>query len=541
MSSAQHRFFHQPPAVWATAFACVVGFMSIGLVDPILTSIAAGLNASPSQVSLLFTSYFLVTSLMMLITGFVSSRLGGKKTLLLGSGLIVIFAALAGSSDSVAELVGFRAGWGLGNAFFVVTALSVIVASANGGTMAAILMYESALGLGLSAGPLLGAALGEHSWRYPFFGTATLMAVGFFAILLWLPEQPKPAQKTSLTAPLKALTHGGLLTAATSAFFYNFAFFTVLAFTPFVLQMSAHAVGMIFFGWGILLAIFSVLVAPRLQARFTAIQILSGCMTVLALLLATMAVAVIADAPKTLIAACVVLSGAVSGIANTVYTEIALEVSDSPRPVASAGYNFVRWFAGVLAPFFAPEIASALGAEAAFLLAAVAALAAAVILVVRRASLAHREPAVAVSHTPARPVLVALAGDASDEVLLTRAAQLAQQQQTRIELLHARTWETVDDRAVETESQQQAQATLTAAARRLQALGAEVSSTLLETPAIHLATAVRDTILRSQPSTVVLGHRPEQRLAHIQHGHLADLLNRESMPGSELLIVRQES
>ena len=29
----QTRFFHQPKAVWATAFACVVGFMSIGLVD----------------------------------------------------------------------------------------------------------------------------------------------------------------------------------------------------------------------------------------------------------------------------------------------------------------------------------------------------------------------------------------------------------------------------------------------------------------------------------------------------------------------------
>ncbi|SCZ45263.1 MFS transporter [Afifella marina] len=90
--------------------------MSIGLVDPILTSIAAGLNASPSQVSLLFTSYFFVTSVMMLVTGFVSSRLGGRKTLMVGALLIVAFSALAGTSGSVGELVAFRAGWGLGNA-----------------------------------------------------------------------------------------------------------------------------------------------------------------------------------------------------------------------------------------------------------------------------------------------------------------------------------------------------------------------------------------------------------------------------------------
>ena len=72
-TAGSSNFLRQPKAVWATAFAAVVGFMSIGLVDPILTSIAAGLNASASQVSLLFTSYFAVTSVMMLVTGFVAS------------------------------------------------------------------------------------------------------------------------------------------------------------------------------------------------------------------------------------------------------------------------------------------------------------------------------------------------------------------------------------------------------------------------------------------------------------------------------------
>lgn len=70
----------QPKAVWATAGASVVAFMGIGLVDPILPSIAQGLDASASQVSLLFTSYFLITAFAMLVTGFVSSRIGGRRT-----------------------------------------------------------------------------------------------------------------------------------------------------------------------------------------------------------------------------------------------------------------------------------------------------------------------------------------------------------------------------------------------------------------------------------------------------------------------------
>ena len=96
--------FRQPRAVWAVAFACVVSFMGIGLVDPILKSLAGQLHASPSQVELLFTSYLVVTAVAMLVTGWVSSRIGAKRTLVAGLALIVIFAALAGASSGIAGI-----------------------------------------------------------------------------------------------------------------------------------------------------------------------------------------------------------------------------------------------------------------------------------------------------------------------------------------------------------------------------------------------------------------------------------------------------
>ena len=58
----------------------------------------------------------------MLITGVVSSRIGAKRTLLVGLSLIIVFSALAGTSDTIGQIVGFRAGWGLGNALFIATA-----------------------------------------------------------------------------------------------------------------------------------------------------------------------------------------------------------------------------------------------------------------------------------------------------------------------------------------------------------------------------------------------------------------------------------
>ncbi|TYK49272.1 MFS transporter [Actinomadura decatromicini] len=369
----------QPMSVWATAFAAVVAFMGIGLVDPILPAIAANLDASPSQVSLLFTSYFLITAVAMLITGWAASRIGGKRTLLIGLSLVVVFATLSGTSDTVGQLVGFRAGWGLGNALFVATALAVIVGAASGGAESAIILYEAALGLGISLGPLAGALLGDMNWRFPFFGTAILMAAGFLLIATLLKPTPKPARKTRLSAPIRALAHGGLSTTAFTALFYNYAFFTVLAFTPFVLGMGAHGIGLVFFGWGVMVALASVFGAPFLQRRFGTVRVMYlalGLLTVFQLGLAVLG--------HDGIIVCTILSGIPIGLNNTAFTEAAMEVSDSPRPVASAGYNFVRWMGGALAPYIATKLAEKVNADVPYFVGAACCAVAIGILAVRR-------------------------------------------------------------------------------------------------------------------------------------------------------------
>jgi MFS family permease len=241
--------FQQPAAVWAVAFACVISFMGIGLVDPILPALANSLHATPSQVSLLFTSYLVVTAVAMLVVGWVSSRIGAKRTLIIGLGVIVIFAALAGTSNSIGGIVGFRAGWGLGNALFIATSLAVIVASATGGFAGAIVLYETALGLGIAVGPLLGGELGSISWRGPFFGVAALMAVALLATVAFVPATPKPAHKTSVVAPLKALRHRTLLIMGLTALLYNWGFFTMLGYAPYPMKLDAHQLGLVFTGW----------------------------------------------------------------------------------------------------------------------------------------------------------------------------------------------------------------------------------------------------------------------------------------------------
>jgi MFS transporter, ACDE family, multidrug resistance protein len=395
-SGSSTSIFHQTKAVWAVAFASVIAFMGIGLVDPILPAISSELGASPSQTLLLFTSYLIITGLAMFFTSFVSSRIGAKRTLLIGLVLIVAFAAAAGASDSVGMIIGFRAGWGLGNALFISTALATIVGAASGGVDSAIILYESALGVGIAIGPLLGGLLGTISWRGPFFGTAVLMAVGLIAIMILLGKTETKPDRISLTAPLTAIRHKAILTLGLIALFYNFGFFVLLAYSPFPLAAAAKAAGMgefgaiqlglVFFGWGLCLALTSVFVAQRMANRLgrrVTIYIALACLMLVELIMA------IGIDDFTLITVGVIVGGLFLGIMNTVMTEAVMEASDLPRSVASSTYSGIRFLGGAIAPAVAGPISAHIGAGAPYYFGAAAFAAGMIVLTIGRRTIAH--------------------------------------------------------------------------------------------------------------------------------------------------------
>jgi ACDE family multidrug resistance protein len=393
--------FTQPRAVWAVAFACVVSFMGIGLVDPILKTLAGQLNATPSQVELLFTSYLVVTAIAMLGTGWVSSRIGAKKTLIAGLILIVVFAAAAGSTNSIAGIVGFRAGWGLGNALFIATSLAVIVGSATGGFAGAIVLYESALGIGIALGPLIGGLLGNISWRGPFFGVSVLMAIALVATVFFLPKTPKPVHKQRLSEPLAALKHKALRNTSIVGLLYNWAFFTLLGYSPFLMGINSPILlGLVFCGWGILVAVFAVWGAPFLQRRFGTAKTLYVNFVVMALDLAI--IAVFYSTP-TVVIVCVIVAGAFIGVNNTLVTTAVMSIAPVERPVASATYGFVRFIGGGLAPFVAGLLVTAFNPSVPFFLGTATLVAAAIVL-----STVHNALAAADRGEIAQPVVTEL-------------------------------------------------------------------------------------------------------------------------------------
>jgi len=401
-SASVASVWRQPAQVWAVAFACVVAFMGIGLVDPILPAIAASLDATPVETELLFTSYLLVTGLAMLVTSWVSSRIGTKATLMTGLGLIVLFSLLSALSGSVDAIIGFRAGWGLGNALFISTALATIVGAAAGGSGAAIVLYEAALGLGIAIGPLLGGLLGEVSWRGPFFGVVALMAIAFIAVAVLVRRTGERRTPIPLSAPIRALRTPALAVLATAALFYNIGFFILLAFSPFPLGFGAMGIGLTFFGWGVALAITSVWVAPALARRMprTTIMLLAVDLLVAGLLVESAAALV----------TCIVIGGLLLGVMNTVLTESVMEATDHPRAVASSAYSAVRFLGGAAAPPLAALLWHAFSASVPYYVAAVAVLVSGLIILLGRGALTRIDGHVADVQEEGAAVLIGDAG-----------------------------------------------------------------------------------------------------------------------------------
>jgi MFS family permease len=501
MTSDTHHgsggFFAQPKAVWAVAFAAVVSFMGLGLVDPILPAIATDLHASPSQVELLFTSYFAVTGVSMLVTSAVASRIGAKRTLLAGLALIVLFSALAGASDSIGAIVGLRAGWGLGNALFIATALSVIIGSAAGGVAGAVMLYEAALGLGISVGPLLGGELGAISWRGPFFGVAVLMTIGFVATAVFLDKTPRPhpSERVSVLDPLRALRHREVRASGLTAVFYNFGFFTLLAYTPFPLGLGAHELGYVFFGWGLMLAVFAVFVAPMLSRRVGDVRGLGFALAGFTVLLALMGVL---HASQTALIIGVIVAGTFLGVINTLMTQMVMESAPVKRPVASAAYSFVRFCGGAVAPFVAGKLAEHVSVESPFYLGAAMTAVSVLVLWLYRDALVGQVPYVApaeaegpriVREAPAAPapelapaaapMVVAVGGPTARQVS-AMAVPLARARGSEVHVLHVVERDiVVGEDSADLESAAEARALLDACVAELRESGVPVTGELM--------------------------------------------------------------
>ena len=304
------------------------------------------------------------------------------------------------------------------------------------------------------------------------------MAIAFVAIMVLLEDLPKPQRKVGITEPLRALSHRGLLITGLVALFYNFGFFTLLAYTPFPLEMGAHALGLVFFGWGLLLAISSVFAAPPLKRRFGVVKTLGAMYAALALILAIMG---FGTGSPALLAVAVIAAGAVLGVVNTVLTEAVMRVAPVERPIASSAYSFVRFAGGAVAPWLAGKLAEWVAPDTPFFVGAAAVLVALGVLVAGRAYFVEEEEFEVATATPVAPVLVAVDGSPRGIEVTAAAARLAAERGAGVEVVHVHETDVVGEEAVDRESREMAGAVLALRLAQLREAGVVAGGEVVHT------------------------------------------------------------
>lgn len=333
-------------AIFTTCLAALFGFMGIGVVDPILPVIAEQIGASHWQVEMLFTTYIFMMSVIMIPSGILSARWGSKRLMVVGLGMVALFALSCALSSTITQLAILRAGWGMGNAMFFATSMAILIGMSSNleKTMG---YYEAALGIGMSAGPLLGGLLGHYGWRFPFFATSVLMFLAFILTIALVKEPgDAPRKKAGLGDFARTLAYRPFLTVALIAMLYYYSFFTVLAYSPLLLKIGAIELGLIFFGWGVFLGIGSTKAAHALLFRYSPASVAQLGL----LLMAASLVLILLIPGDAWRIAVIILSGLVAGINNTTFSTLAIEVSPAQRNIASGAYNFIRWLGAAVAP-----------------------------------------------------------------------------------------------------------------------------------------------------------------------------------------------
>ncbi|WP_323174415.1 hypothetical protein [Natrialba sp. PRR66] len=106
-----------------------------------------------------------------------------------------------------------------------------------------------------------------------------LIAFGFVIVTV---TEPEAERKQGVRDVVGTFRHTGVLTNAIVGLLYTYGFFTLLAYTPLILDLTTFQLGFVFFAWGLLVIVDSAVLSPRLNRWFGTAEVSTGALVVFA-------------------------------------------------------------------------------------------------------------------------------------------------------------------------------------------------------------------------------------------------------------------
>ncbi|HEU0129794.1 MAG TPA: MFS transporter [Mycobacteriales bacterium] len=374
-AAARSRFrVPKPPSrevavLSAVAFSVAVGF---GLVAPVITRFAKSFGVGKFAAGAVLSVFALMRLVSALGCGRLVNRIGERLVLALGIGIVGVSSALAGASQSYAQLLVLRGLGGVGSAMFSVSAMSIVLRSTPAEQRGrAVGLFSGSFLLGGIGGPALGSTVAHLGFRMPFFIYAgTLIVAGSIGLgllprapLVDAPLAPGAPAGTTLWEALRSRAYRAALVANLSD---NWAALGVRnALVPlFVVDVLRLPDNWIYVGFFIVAGVNAAVLYPAgrwADERGRKPVLLAG------LVLSALAMALLAAVPET--AAYVVamaLFGLGSGLLDVAPAAVVGDIAHGRSGTTVAAYQMAGDAGSVLGPLAAGGLADTVSYGAAF-------------------------------------------------------------------------------------------------------------------------------------------------------------------------------
>ncbi len=199
----------------AVMVAVLMVILDMTVVNVAVPHMMGALGATPDQITWVLTSYIVAEAVMIPVSGFLAERFGRRRVLLASVTGFVVFSALCGQAQSLAEMVVFRLLQGAFGASVVPLSQATMVdsfrAESRGKAMAL-------WGVGIMLGPIFGPTVGGFitdalDWRWVFYINIPIGLVNLALIYVSIKgTEPRPVSADWLGAALLAIGVGSLQT-----------------------------------------------------------------------------------------------------------------------------------------------------------------------------------------------------------------------------------------------------------------------------------------------------------------------------------------
>jgi MFS transporter, DHA2 family, multidrug resistance protein len=175
--------------------ACVILAVVMQALDTTIANVAlpyiqGSVSASADQINWVLTSYIVAAAIMTPPSGFLATRFGRKRVLMVAIAGFVAASVLCGIAQSLLEIVAFRLLQGFFGAALVPIAQSILLdiytPEERGSAMALF-------GVSVMVGPVLGPVIGgyltdQFSWRWVFYINVPIGLIAFAGVSAFMRE-----------------------------------------------------------------------------------------------------------------------------------------------------------------------------------------------------------------------------------------------------------------------------------------------------------------------------------------------------------------